>query len=226
MDEILLNDLLECSVCLERLDTSSKVLPCQHTFCKKCLEEILTTKHELRCPECRVLVITPIDTLPPNVLLMRILEGMRHAGNEPKKKQSPEQNSSAPLFAYNPKPPAEEPLIPTPLPKHVIFGISSCCFNFILFQSFLARALYDYQSLESGDLCFKKGDIITIKTKIDVHWAQGECSGRTGIFPLTFVKVSFRFKKNCSGQVFFLAIDLNYTLFLTIHCREYTEIFW
>lgn len=38
MDENTLNDLLECSVCLERLDTSSKVLPCQHTFCRKCLE--------------------------------------------------------------------------------------------------------------------------------------------------------------------------------------------
>ncbi|CAH2055912.1 unnamed protein product, partial [Iphiclides podalirius] len=38
MDEGLLNDLLECSVCLERLDTSSRVLPCQHTFCLKCLK--------------------------------------------------------------------------------------------------------------------------------------------------------------------------------------------
>lgn len=79
MDEWTLNDLLECSVCLERLDTSSKVLPCQHTFCKKCLEEIVVTKKELRCPECRVLVETSIDDLPPNVLLMRILEGMRNA---------------------------------------------------------------------------------------------------------------------------------------------------
>jgi len=79
MDEWTLNDLLECSVCLERLDTSSKVLPCQHTFCKKCLEEILNTKKELRCPECRVLVEVGIDELPPNVLLMRILEGMRNA---------------------------------------------------------------------------------------------------------------------------------------------------
>lgn len=40
MDEGLLNDLLECSVCLERLDTSSRVLPCQHTFCLKCLKVI------------------------------------------------------------------------------------------------------------------------------------------------------------------------------------------
>lgn len=78
MDEWTLNDLLECSVCLERLDTSSKVLPCQHTFCKKCLEEIVHTHKELRCPECRVLVEIGIDGLPPNVLLMRILEGMRN----------------------------------------------------------------------------------------------------------------------------------------------------
>ncbi|KFB47501.1 AGAP011487-PA-like protein [Anopheles sinensis] len=81
MDERLLNDLLECSVCLERLDSSSKVLPCQHTFCRKCLEEIVASHQELRCPECRVLVEVRIDELPPNVLLMRILEGkIRAAG--------------------------------------------------------------------------------------------------------------------------------------------------
>lgn len=83
MDEGVLNDLLECSVCLERLDTSSKVLPCQHTFCRKCLQDIIDTNKELRCPECRVLVECKIEELPPNVLLMRILEGMRNAA--PKK---------------------------------------------------------------------------------------------------------------------------------------------
>ncbi|XP_055856385.1 E3 ubiquitin-protein ligase SH3RF1 isoform X2 [Episyrphus balteatus] len=79
MDERTLNDLLECSVCLDRLDTSSKVLPCQHTFCRKCLEVIVASRQELRCPECRVLVDIKIDELPPNVLLMRILEGMKNA---------------------------------------------------------------------------------------------------------------------------------------------------
>jgi E3 ubiquitin-protein ligase SH3RF len=86
MDEWTLNDLLECSVCLERLDTSSKVLPCQHTFCKKCLEEIVSTHKELRCPECRILVDVKVEDLPPNVLLMRILEGMRNAA--PKKRSA------------------------------------------------------------------------------------------------------------------------------------------
>lgn len=100
MDEWTLNDLLECSVCLERLDTSSKVLPCQHTFCKKCLEEIVQTHKELRCPECRVLVDAKIDDLPPNVLLMRILEGMRNAG--PKKRNTPAGNSRLPPPAQHP----------------------------------------------------------------------------------------------------------------------------
>ncbi len=77
MDERTLNDLLECSVCLERLNLNSKVLPCQHTFCRKCLEVIVSSQGSLRCPECRVLVDMKIDELPPNVLLMRILEGKR-----------------------------------------------------------------------------------------------------------------------------------------------------
>lgn len=76
MDSKELSEILECSVCLERLDHTSKVLPCQHTFCKRCLEEIQSTRKELRCPECRVLVSEDIDDLKPNILLVRILEGL------------------------------------------------------------------------------------------------------------------------------------------------------
>ena len=56
-----LQDLLECSVCLCTLSEQSKVLPCQHTFCFKCLAEILQTQNELRCPECRVSLIIIIN---------------------------------------------------------------------------------------------------------------------------------------------------------------------
>ncbi|XP_076315382.1 E3 ubiquitin-protein ligase SH3RF1-like [Tachypleus tridentatus] len=78
MDETFLNDILECSVCLEQLDTSSKVLPCQHTFCRRCLEEIVNSHKELRCPECRVLVDTKVEDLPCNILLIRLLEGIKN----------------------------------------------------------------------------------------------------------------------------------------------------
>ncbi|KAI8495484.1 E3 ubiquitin-protein ligase sh3rf3 [Branchiostoma belcheri] len=77
MDEKVLEDLLECSVCLGRLTTNSKVLPCQHTFCKRCLEQIVRSKNELRCPECRILVTCSVDELPSNILLVRLLDGIK-----------------------------------------------------------------------------------------------------------------------------------------------------
>ncbi|KAK9537457.1 hypothetical protein VZT92_005072 [Zoarces viviparus] len=70
-------DLLECSVCLERLDTTAKVLPCQHTFCRRCLENIVSSRNELRCPECRILVDCGVDDLPANILLVRLLDGIK-----------------------------------------------------------------------------------------------------------------------------------------------------
>ncbi|XP_014669658.1 PREDICTED: E3 ubiquitin-protein ligase SH3RF1-like [Priapulus caudatus] len=77
MDHKLLNDLLECSVCFEMLDETSRVLPCQHTFCRRCLEEIVESHRELRCPECRTLVDVKVDGLPTNILLVRLLEGLK-----------------------------------------------------------------------------------------------------------------------------------------------------
>lgn len=41
----------------------------------------MSSHSELRCPECRVLVDLKIDELPPNVLLMRILEGMKNVAH-------------------------------------------------------------------------------------------------------------------------------------------------
>ena len=77
MDTIQLDELLECSVCLEQLDETSKVLPCQHTFCRRCLKEIVERRKELRCPECRILVDANIDDLPSNIFLVRLLEGLK-----------------------------------------------------------------------------------------------------------------------------------------------------
>lgn len=77
MDDVTLLDLLECPVCLEKLDVTAKVLPCQHTFCKPCLQRIFKTHKELRCPECRTLVFCSIEALPANLLLVRLLDGVR-----------------------------------------------------------------------------------------------------------------------------------------------------
>lgn len=89
-------DILECSVCLERLDATSKILPCQHTFCVRCLSTILKTSHDLRCPECREPVpVRDVSELPTNILLIRILDGLvkptsgsNHLEDSPSKQSS------------------------------------------------------------------------------------------------------------------------------------------
>lgn len=177
MDEGTLNDLLECSVCLERLDTSSKVLPCQHTFCRKCLEDIVNKHKELRCPECRILVHAKVDELPPNVLLMRILEGMRNAA--PKK---PRGSNKAPNQVHQ--------LLQQQHHHHTNDNRSAINkqVHMAPHQQY-AKALYDYAGKETGDLSFKRGDIIVVRKKIDNNWYQGECAGKQGVFPISYVQV-------------------------------------
>ena len=72
--------VLECSVCLDQLDESCKVLPCQHTFHRRCLERIFETNGSIRCPECRILLGNiHINDLPSNILLLRLLEGLKNS---------------------------------------------------------------------------------------------------------------------------------------------------
>lgn len=78
MEELSLKALLECPLCLKQLDTSAKVLPCQHTFCKLCLQRQETAHSQLLCPECQ----TPAqagtaEELPTNLLLVHLLEGLQ-----------------------------------------------------------------------------------------------------------------------------------------------------
>ena len=84
MDEQTISNLLECSVCLEPLDVTSRVLPCQHTFCMRCLQQIINTCNELKCPECRQVVpCRTVTDLPTNILLVRLLDGLKRPGKAP-----------------------------------------------------------------------------------------------------------------------------------------------
>jgi len=52
---------LECSICLDTY-TNPKLLPCFHTFCKKCLERLVVKDHDghtLCCPNCRRTTLLP-----------------------------------------------------------------------------------------------------------------------------------------------------------------------
>lgn len=81
-----LEEDLTCSVCYS-LFSDPRVLPCSHTFCKNCLDNLLQVSNNysiwrplrlpIKCPHCRSVVELPpsgVDALPSNVSLRAIVE--------------------------------------------------------------------------------------------------------------------------------------------------------
>lgn len=65
------------------------------------------------------------------------------------------------------------------------------------------KALHNFKGSNNDELCFKKGDIITVTQWLDGGWWEGTLNSRTGWFPSNYVKevkadISF---KNKSGDV-------------------------
>ncbi|OCT96950.1 hypothetical protein XELAEV_18009169mg [Xenopus laevis] len=188
MDESALLDLLECPVCLERLDASAKVLPCQHTFCKRCLLGIVSSRKELRCPECRTLVECGVDELPSNILLVRLLDGIRQrprkagdggsAGNSTNALRA--QGSVTTNGGLNDAQNTQSGQQRIQARSPPVRGVP---------QLPCAKALYNYEGKEPGDLKFNKGDIIVLRRQVDENWYHGEINGIHGFFPTNFVQI-------------------------------------
>lgn len=51
------------------------------------------------------------------------------------------------------------------------------------------RAIYQYSANLNDELSLNPGDLITVHQKQADGWWIGECRGRTGIFPATYVQV-------------------------------------
>ncbi|ELU13626.1 hypothetical protein CAPTEDRAFT_84304, partial [Capitella teleta] len=179
MDERMLTELLECSVCLDQLDHSSKVLPCQHTFCRRCLEEIVSAKDELRCPECRFLVECKVDELPPNILLVRLLEGIKTSAAKLTLSSNAKISASSSPVAGSSQSNVRNTHRAT-MKGPIASGNGA---------QPSARALYNYDAKEPGDLSFKKGDVIVLIRKVDENWLQGQLGQYTGFFPGSYVQV-------------------------------------
>ncbi|XP_041530701.1 E3 ubiquitin-protein ligase SH3RF1 [Microtus oregoni] len=190
MDESALLDLLECPVCLERLDASAKVLPCQHTFCKRCLLGIVGSRNELRCPECRTLVGSGVEELPSNILLVRLLDGIKQRPWKPGPGGGSGTNCTNALRAQGSTVAncgtkdlpssqcGQQPRVQAWSPP--VRGIP---------QLPCAKALYNYEGKEPGDLKFSKGDIIILRRQVDENWYHGEVNGVHGFFPTNFVQI-------------------------------------
>ena len=71
--------MLECPICQEQF-SEPRVLPCQHTFCRHCLEKIRehqSTTESIPCPVCRAtyhLSKSGIDDLPKNIFAANLID--------------------------------------------------------------------------------------------------------------------------------------------------------
>ncbi|NWX39714.1 SH3R2 ligase, partial [Steatornis caripensis] len=179
MDDLALLDLLECPVCFEKLDATAKVLPCQHTFCKPCLQRILKSQKELRCPECRTLVLCSIEQLPSNLLLIRLLDGVRYGQNVTRFGSI---QRSGVLSS-----PASIRRVPRGLQLHQHRLAANPRIHMEGVPR--AKALYTYRGHSPGELRFNKGDIIVLLRQLDENWYLGEVNGISGVFPASSVQV-------------------------------------
>ncbi|NXN70622.1 SH3R2 ligase, partial [Himantopus himantopus] len=179
MDDLALLDLLECPVCFEKLDATAKVLPCQHTFCKPCLQRILKSQKELRCPECRTLVLCSIEQLPSNLLLIRLLDGVRCGQNITRFGSI---QRSGVLSS-----PASIRRVPRGLQLHQHRLATNPRIHMEGVPR--AKALYTYRGHNPGELRFNKGDIIVLLRQLDENWYLGEVNGISGVFPASSVQV-------------------------------------
>uniref|UniRef100_A0A7N9CT23 RING-type E3 ubiquitin transferase n=1 Tax=Macaca fascicularis TaxID=9541 RepID=A0A7N9CT23_MACFA len=181
MDDLTLLDLLECPVCFEKLDVTAKVLPCQHTFCKPCLQRVFKAHKELRCPECRTPVFCSIEALPANLLLVRLLDGVR-SGQSSGRGGSFRRPGMMTLQdgrknRTNPRRLQASPFRLVPNIRIHMDGVPR------------AKALCNYRGQNPGDLRFNKGDVILLRRQLDENWYQGEINGISGIFPASSVEV-------------------------------------
>lgn len=76
-----------------------------------------------------------------------------------------------------------------------------------------ATALADYQSREPRDLQFERGDKIRVINQHHSGWWEGDCEGRKGFFPRTFVIMpgDIDLRKDPIGAVFLVTKDYNKT---------------
>ncbi|CAH1252220.1 TRIM56 [Branchiostoma lanceolatum] len=93
LSEEIQEDILSCPICYHQL-REPKALPCQHTYCCDCLQELARRANngQFNCPECGKAITIPaqgVQAFPTNFLVANVLQKVQQCKEE-KQKQADE----------------------------------------------------------------------------------------------------------------------------------------
>lgn len=86
---------VECPICLDTLD-DPRLLPCSHTMCYKCIQEMVRACGEFKCPfrDGPTVSQQQIDQLPLNRALKDIIDCLKEIGSPAPKRPAIKPNST------------------------------------------------------------------------------------------------------------------------------------
>ncbi|KAF6731332.1 putative E3 ubiquitin-protein ligase SH3RF2 [Oryzias melastigma] len=221
MEQLTLSALLKCPLCLEQLDASAKVLPCQHTFCVTCLRRQEAVHAQLLCPECRTPVpVKTVQELPENLLLVQLLQGLQQGGHRAAssgrgsgdQQLGDGQELSEPVHRTSVHNQQDDASAETDVNPEKSIGPShkeddNWHYEDISERSVpLCRATCDFNPEKTNTeenkycLCFRKGDVLTIFRQADEHWVEAKLGEKVGYCPLQFLEPNSAAAKLLKGR--------------------------
>ncbi|XP_022915213.1 endophilin-A isoform X11 [Onthophagus taurus] len=173
MFNLLENDVEQIS----QLATFADGLIDYHSQCTEILKALSETLHEKRDEAASR---PKVDFNPKTLADLNIegVDGMNGSSQLSSPQHKPYQleltsgQHSANVLSASPLPSPMKSPARTPMTR------APCC-----------TALYDFEAENMGELGFKENDVITLINKIDENWFEGSLNGRTGYFPVSYVRV-------------------------------------
>ncbi|XP_050313578.1 endophilin-A isoform X7 [Anthonomus grandis grandis] len=174
MFNLLENDVEQIS----QLATFAEGLLDYHSQCTDVLKTLVETLNEKRDEAAS----RPKVEFVPKTLSDLNIEGVTnaHDGYNGSSQVSSPQHKPQQLELHPGQHSANASPLPSPMksPARTPMNRQPCCI-----------ALYDFEAENPGELSFKENDVITLLNKIDENWFEGTVGGRTGYFPVNYVKV-------------------------------------
>ncbi|XP_022915214.1 endophilin-A isoform X12 [Onthophagus taurus] len=170
MFNLLENDVEQIS----QLATFADGLIDYHSQCTEILKALSETLHEKRDEAAS----RPKVDFNPKTLADLNIEGVD--GMNGSSQLSSPQHKPYQLELTSGQHSANASPLPSPMksPARTPMTRAPCC-----------TALYDFEAENMGELGFKENDVITLINKIDENWFEGSLNGRTGYFPVSYVRV-------------------------------------